>query len=161
MKTRNPIAVLGLTLILAGCATSPKLVLDRVGPSTELAPTKSNHGNLVVYSAGSPTMNLVDPDTVLFTDYTVRSNDGAVYRQVRNWVSKLMREPATVALPAGDYTVEAESSCCGTVRVPVLVEASRTTTVYLDGESRPGFKGFEAASLVSLPDGYVVGLRAK
>ena len=160
MKTNIAIASFGLAIVLAGCATTPRVTLDRVGPAKELASAASNDGCLVVYTAISPLMNLVDPDTDLHTDYTIQSDDGTVYRQVRNWVSKVLQEPATVSLPAGQYTVEAEASGHVTVCVPVSVEANRTTTVYLDGESHRGFKGAETTNLVSLPDGSVVGWRA-
>lgn len=152
---------LGLALLVVGCASAPPLALDRVGPATELASARSNEGNLVVYSAWSPLMNMVDPDTPLHSDYAVLSSDGTIFRKVKNWQSKVLRDPASVSLPPGLYTVEADAADHGKVRVPVLIEAHRMTIIHLDGEPDGGFKGIAKSELVSLPDGYVVGWRAK
>lgn len=154
--------ILGAAIVsmLAGCSTTP-VTLDRVGPSRELTSARRNDGDLVVYSAWRPLMNLVDPDTPLPSDYTILSSDGTAYRKVRNWVSKVMSAPASVSLPTGLYAVEADAADHGKVRVPVLIEAHRTTIVHLDGEPAGGFKGIAKSRLVSLPDGYVVGWRAR
>ncbi len=161
MKIHIAANCLGLALLLTGCASAPPLVLDRVGPSREPASARSNEGNLVVYSAWSALMNMTDPDTSLHSDYTILSSDGAVYRKVRNWQSKVLREPASISLPPGRYTVEADSAEHGKVQVPVLIEAHRTTTIHLDGEPEHDFSGVAKSELVSLPNGYVVGWRSE
>lgn len=161
MKIHIAANCLGLALLLTGCASAPPLVLDRVGPSKEPALARSNEGNLVVYSAWSPLMNMTDPDTSLHSDYTILSSDGAVYRKVRNWQSKVLREPASISLPPGRYTVEANSAEHGKVQVPVLIVAHRPTTIHLDGEPEHDFRGVAKSDLVSLPNGYVVGWRSE
>lgn len=161
MKIQIAASCLGLALLLTGCASAPPLVLDRVGPSKERASVTSNEGNLVVYSAWSPHMNMADPDTQLHSDYTILSSDGAVFREVSNWHSKILPEPAFISLPAGRYTVEADSAGHGKVQVPVLIVAHRTTTVHLDGEPGHGFRGVAESELVSLPNGDVVGWRSE
>lgn len=161
MKTHIAANCLGLALLLSGCASAPPLALDRVGPSRELASVRSNEGNLTVYSAWSPLMNMVDPDTPLHSDYVILSSDGTIVRKVKNWQSKVLRDPASISLPPGLYTVEAAAADHGKVQVPVLIEGHRTTIIHLDGEPDGGFKGVAQSELVSLPDGYVVGWRAK
>ncbi len=161
MKTHIAANCLGLALLLTGCASTPPLVLERVGPPKEQASARSNEGNLVVYSAWSPHMNMADPDTPLRSDYTILSSDGAVYREVENWQSKVLREPASISLPPGHYTVEADAAEHGKVQVPVLIVTHRTTSIYLDGEPEHDFRGVAKSDLVSLPNGDVVGWRSE
>jgi hypothetical protein len=161
MKTSITLSILGIAILVTGCASAPPLILDRVGPAPQASNATSNDaGCLVVYSAWSPLMNLVDPDTPLHSDYTILSSDGTVYRKVRNSVSKVLSDPAPVSLPAGTYLVEADAAGHGSVRVPVLIKARETTTVSLDGDPSPGFDRVSKRSVVSLDDGSVVGWRA-
>lgn len=154
MKTNLAITIAALAMLLAGCATTSTVVQKRVGPAKDPA---DNSGSLIVYTAVSPAMNLVDPDTDLHTDYTIRSSDGAVCREVKNWVSKALSEPAMVKLAPGIYTLEADAAGEGHVQVPVVIEANRTTTVYLDGANHPELKDVDLAKLVSLPRDGAVG----
>lgn len=154
MKAHIAITTAAVAMFLAGCATTSTVVQQRVGPAKD---TVDNSGSLVVYSAFTPAMNLVDPDTDLHSDYTIRSSDGTVCRQVKNWVSKVLSEPKMVKLAPGNYTVEARAAGEGRVQVPVVIEANRVTAVHLDGANHPKLKDVDMAKLVTLPREGAVG----
>jgi hypothetical protein len=66
-----------------------------------------------------------------------------------------------VALPPGSHGVEAYAAGYGKVRVPVLMAAHRSKVVYLDRDPSHQREDMACSSVVALPDGTVVGWRAK
>lgn len=71
------------------------------------------------------------------TDYTLYSADGERLKEIKNKVYPYDEEPASVTLPAGKYTVEALAKGYARVRVPVIIEAGRLTSVDLESDKRP------------------------
>ena len=127
--------LLGIYLAaMAGCAADQKVaVLNPVGPGAP-APAKVSHGLgfLVVYTAiEEPKIN---PDTQFYphTSYAIYDDQGVFPRGVRNhvgaWDEFLLD---TVGLPAGRYSIRAQSEINGDVSVPVIIKGAKTTVVNL------------------------------
>jgi hypothetical protein len=144
---------------LAGCASSPPMALERVGPVPYLAQSTPGEGRLLVKPAWPALTTLDDPDMSIHVDYRILSENGALYRTVRCWAPDVDRDPAPVILPAGQYRVEARAAGHGRVIVPVVIETSRTTLLCLNGRADSRFEE-SAAELVTLPGGAAVGWRA-
>jgi len=159
MKNSVALGAIITAIALVGCA-SPPLALERVGPAPRLARATPSEGHLLVQPAALPLTTLDDPDMSIRVDYKILSSDGALYRNIRCWGTEVWHHPTSVRLPAGLYTVEARATGYGRVRVPVVIEAVRTTTVCLNGQSDPRFDD-STAELVTLPNGAVVGWRAR
>jgi IS5 family transposase len=162
---KNPLLVwlvVGLVPLLASCASSGgSLVLGPVGPETskriELAPT----GYLKVYSA---TEDHNDGDVHYFphTSYTIYSAEGKIVKKVANAIGIHDEDPALAEIPAGTYTVLAESEYYGMVKVKVVIEPGKLTTVNLrHNEPSQRDPSKRNNDLVRLPNGSVVGWRAE
>jgi hypothetical protein len=93
------------------------------------------------------------------SDYRLCSADGKPLQWVRNRVGQLSEDPASVGLPPGRYSVTTRAAGFGTVTVPIVIEPGKTTSVHLDG-SEPIGQG-TGHGFVSLPDGLIIGWRAK
>jgi hypothetical protein len=89
------------------------------------------------------------------------SEDGKRLKYVYNRVSTFNEAPELVTLSPGIYKVTAAASAFGTVTLPVLIEAGKTTSVHLDGSELSGWSRGAGSKFVSLPDGLVIGWRAK
>jgi hypothetical protein len=157
------LTILGLlSLPLIGCVASNELKLSEIGPShyarsqQKLPPT----GTLIVYSA-LETVGGLDSDHPRHTSYSILSDEGQQLRHVRNYVSPILDDPIAVSLSPGKYLVKARVQGYGMITVPVLIEAGRNTTLYLDDSTGPNLGGIDPADLEKLPDGRVVGWRAK
>jgi hypothetical protein len=154
--------VIGMSALLVSCASSGgPLILGPVGPETskqiETAPT----GYLKVYSA---TEDHNDGDVHYFphTSYTIYSDDGKIVKKVANAISVHDEDPALAEMPAGAYTVLAESERYGMVKVKVLIEPGKLTAVNLVYNKQSPISPSKGKNdLVRLPNGSVVGLRAK
>ena len=68
--------------------------------------------------------------------------------------------PPVVALPPGRYIVEARATDARRVRVPVAIEAGRTSIIHLDDNWKVPVST-PKDELVSLPSGSPVGWRAE
>ncbi len=79
-----------------------------------------------------------------------------VVKFVPNHAYNMDEWPDNVRLPAGNYNIVAESTCCGLVTVPAVIERGKTTTVHLDRNWWPRIKT-SAKELVYLPGGGAVG----
>jgi len=79
---------------------------------------------------------------------------------VQNHVGLEDQKPMTVPLPQGRYVVYARAEGYGRVTVPILIAASRTTVVFLEGKGLPEAPELPEAEVVRLPDGRPVGRRA-
>ncbi len=180
MKYTNAIAMSGAVLLLAGCATASKVVVQEpVGPCHRVATQKASEGSLQVYSAWERTpldVNLEEfwrnndfgKNEFLYdsshSGYTIFAQDGRVIKHVRNSQVTNREKPAQVQLPPANYTVEAEAEVSGgmtlTVMVPVVVEAGQVTRVHLEPRWTPSAEGLDPSRLVRLADGRVIGCRS-
>ncbi len=157
--------LLPVAALLSSCASSYSgLVLPPVGPSPEPSLASRDLGTLIVYSAYD--VHESSPGDYEhrrhYTDYKLLASDGKLVQKVHNDSNNVVREPAHVKLPPGNYQVVAESNGYGTVRVPVVIVAQRSTRVHLEGqewgETTPALT---AADAVRLPDGRLVGWRSQ
>ncbi len=114
---------------------------------------------LIVYSATRVTTS-DQSEYPVHTPYTIYGTGDRVIRRVDNQAGLFSQSPATVSLPVGQYRVRALAADAGFVVVPVVIEAQQTTIVDLDGTALPQ-EGNADASLVTLPDGRVVGASAR
>ncbi|HTH50159.1 MAG TPA: hypothetical protein VMB21_21780 [Candidatus Limnocylindria bacterium] len=149
--------------LLTGCATYEQhLVLEPVGPSTELVPAAGVNGSLVVYSAfDGRLLASRDGDHRRYSSYRLLAAGEDHPRVIDNDSGTAWEGPVSIELPAGSYRVVAPANGFGTVTVPVVIAAGRVTTVHLEGgDPWPSKSLFTASNAVRLPDGQVVGLRA-
>jgi hypothetical protein len=97
------------------------------------------------------------------TDYTIFLDDTWFSERVHNSRNADQASPQLVTLAPGTYNVSAQASDAKggafNIVVPVVIEAGRTTKVYLDGEWRPRDLS-TSAQLVRLPTGEPVGWSA-
>jgi len=147
----------------SGCAIGRQTILTTpVGPAPSALASTSQKGQLAVFSAldrGTPG----DPEyaTPHHSGYSLLSADGTRLRYVYNRVSTFNEAPELVTLSPGIYKVTAAASAFGKVTVPVLIEAGKTTSVHLDGSELSGWSRGVGSEFVSLPDGLVIGWRAR
>jgi hypothetical protein len=179
MKYLQPIFITGALIGLTGCATSNHYALvEPIGPAPGALAQNSEDGVLQVYSARQPAH--IDPNYAVFfqgssalkhlaylpahTDYSIYDAAGRLIRHVQNSTALGDANPAQVALPSGRYQVRAEAETgdgdLATISLPVIIESSRTTMVYLDGGITAPPPGSQRNELVSLPNGYIAGWRA-
>lgn len=93
------------------------------------APT--NPGYLQVYSA---TDEFDDGGLSYYahSSYAIYTNDGKLFNNIENHISRSDEIPEVVALPAGYYTVEARSESRGYIRVRVAIKEDQRTTLDFD-----------------------------
>lgn len=144
---------------LAGCASlSETLSLPPVGPDTP-GNSLMNIGQLMVYSA-----TIADDNHRIWhyphTGYNLYDERGQKVRYVVNHVGMDDPVPSLETLPAGQYTVVAQSDAYGKVRVPVSIEGGRLTRVYLERGGMPKTERGGNPNLVTFPNGDVIGIRA-
>jgi hypothetical protein len=160
----------GLLPALVSCATSRgPLVLGPVGPQTSGRIAAISAGYLKVYSATEDYQNGSAEDLDFrsvhyypHTNYAVYSEDGKLVRKVTNAIGVHDEDPALVEMPGGKYVVLAESERYGMVKVKVVIEPGKLTTVNLEYNKQPP-SGLSKGNndLVRLPDGSIVGERAE
>jgi hypothetical protein len=153
-------ALSGALVFLPACASrTVPVTVQAVGPSPHEEANNSVHGFLVVYSAwGLVNENKAPVDH--HSRYTVTSDDGKMNQVIINHIDRFDEGPVHLPLPPGSYKVSALSAHAGRVIVPVVIESRQTTSVYLDGQTRPPIAADAKASLIRLPDGQVVGWAA-
>ena len=153
--------VAGLLPLLASCAGRGPLVIGPVGPETSRQIEATPTGYLKVYSA---TEDHKDGNMHYFphTSYSICTEDGKILRKVANAIGVHDEDPALVELPAGTYTALAGSRHYGRVKVTVVIEPGKLTTVNLeDDKLLPRGPSKSVHDLVRLPNGSVVGWRAE
>ena len=164
--TNNRLAtwlIVGTLSLMISCAGSGgPLVLGPVGPETSRhTETTPPTGYLKVYST---TEDHNDGDVHYFphTSYSVYSEDGKIVRKVANAISVHDEDPTLAQLPAGAYTVLAESEYYGMVKVKVVIEHGKLTMVNLEyNKVSPSGPSKGNNDLVRLPNGSIVGWRAE
>jgi hypothetical protein len=154
---RNAISSTASAGLLASCASAPTILHDPVGP----APVQANSadvGFLTVYSATAWSTGDDDgPRQLNHTDYDISAPDGKLFGHI----TSTDEEPPRVSLPAGNYTVVAQSDTAGTVIVPVIIKTGRTTVLHLERQKDWQVAGgVGSAELLRLPNGQPIGFRA-
>jgi hypothetical protein len=152
------LASLALLPFVNSCMSTP-LALAPVGPDASAQPRSSANGSLQVFSATQKSAPLASDDTQLFdlhTGYEVCSSAGQHLQYVANHQSNMDTSPDVVTLAPGRYNVLAQSTWCGMVTVPVVIQAGKTTVVHLDDNWFPSSHP-QARELVFLPNGQAVG----
>jgi len=66
------------------------------------------------------------------SSYAIYTNDGKLFKNIENHLSRSDEIPEVVALPIGYYTVEARSRSSGYIRVRVAIKAGQRATLDLD-----------------------------
>jgi hypothetical protein len=170
--------LLGLLLVISGCASAPRVAsLPPLGPR----PGQQNgqgDGFLEVFSARLSA--LVDPNAQEFfwnndfgkndflhelahTDYNVYSEAGQLIERVHNANGSNDPNPALVRLQPGSYRIEAQAedydAVTFTALIPVVIRPGATTLAYLDQKSAP-VEHNRAAGVVRLPNGRMAGWSA-
>ena len=139
MSRLTVVFLVGVVPLLVSCASSRKVaVLEPVGPAPLAKSTASaaTDGTLQVFSLRG-VFNAEGVNYHPHTDYTIYTSNGQRLKEIKNKVYPYDEEPAPVSLPAGNYTVEALAKGYARVRVPVIVEAGRVTSVDLESNKRP------------------------
>lgn len=125
-----PIALsIGIPFMAKG-SERPALFSEPVRPGGLDYSALSSDGYLTVYSA---TDEFNDGGTPYYahSSYQIYTMDGKLFKKVENHISRSDEIPEIVALPAGNYTVEARSEHAGYVRVRVVMRPGQRTTVDL------------------------------
>ena len=177
MKYVSSIVVSTAVVCLFGCASSaPLTVSGPVGPAPTERAKASASSSLQVYSARVRAPVDLNKEEFLWnndfgkndflyepahSDYTICTQDGKVFKHVRNAQDPNDPQPAVVPLPPGNYEVKAKARDLGVVTIPVVVEAGKLTKVNLQRGRNPVVESVARSNAVLL-DGYlIVGWRAK
>ncbi len=148
--------ILALACAAFGCAAPQHISTAAVGPEPGiLSKTSPETGNLVVHSAWRRT-GTDDADHRIHSNYDILTDDGKPFLTVRNYVTPMLEDPATVPLAPGKYVVKARVQRYGVVEIPVLIESRKVTALYLDDSTQPAATMRETEQ-VQLPDGRVIG----
>ncbi len=146
-----------IPLLISCASTQPYVVAEPVGPP----PASTHVGFLKVYSAREPYNNDGIDSYPPHTGYTIYSADGKVFKYVQNHMGLFDAGPTVVTLPAGTYKVVAKADRYEKVTVPVMIEEGQTTSIYLEDSGMSNIAQVSESDLVRLPDGTIVGWRAK
>lgn len=181
MKPISTIAAASVLIWVTGCASTSKVVVqDRLGPCHKVATATASDGSLQVYTARAPAFTDLNAETYFWnndygkneflytaahTDYAIHGADGTLIKRVRNSRGLNDEVPASVSLPAGSYTIEAEAEQYPgvnmTVVIPVAIESGQVTTVHLEPKWTAAGEEMSPERLVRLADGRVLGCRAQ
>jgi hypothetical protein len=176
---------LGAALIpvFAGCASNP-VVTAPVGPgpvehsasnaNSDLKVTSDTEdhvasgaavgrtkGYVQVFSATQKSLAVSSEDSFhsdQHTGYEIYGSSGDLVKLVANHLGDMDEWPDTVALSPGAYKIVAQSSRCGLVAVPVVIQGGKTTIVHLDDNWFPA-TGSGTNRIVCLPNGEPIGWR--
>jgi hypothetical protein len=165
MKINTTSCLLGIIPLLASCAQP--ITLAPVGPNPFAGRSSSvGTGCLQVFSRlaeQSDDQNQGggggNPVWYQHTDYNVYDAKGKLVKHVDNVVGHYSTSPRLVSLRPGNYTVRSQAKGWLSVKVPVVIEADRTTKVHLDENWQPP-AGTPKTDLVTAPDGYPAGWSA-
>jgi hypothetical protein len=159
-KTAARLVCGGSLLWLAGCATAPTgTPLATLGPMPgAYGPFGSGSGYLQVFSATRPSN---DGGIMYYphTPYTVYGTDGKKAAACQNHAGPDDQVPFVVPLQPGRYDVYAAAAGLGRVKVPVIIQRSRLTTLFLERGGMPSKTEalMLGAPVVRAPDGRILG----
>lgn len=115
--------------LLCGCAPRPLVLRTPVAPQPWRIGRRAE-GFLIVYTAQRVT-GYTGSEFPLFGPYRLFGIDGVLIGEVRNQDGPFGADPERLALAAGQYRVRGLAEGGGSVSVPVVIEAGRTTWVDL------------------------------
>ena len=153
MKSSYIIAATALVSLLAGCSTP--VAVAPVGPNPTGIGDNAKSGQLQVFSALVGRTEGDNPTWFQHGNYSILDSNGNTVMRVANRDGKYALSPQAVSLRPGKYVVKAEAKDYFRVKIPVVIQAGRTTRVHLDDTWKPADAG--ATALVSLPSGAPVG----
>lgn len=176
MNTKSMIILTAASLGALVCSAAPRVMeLKQVGPDPALPAQNTSEGFLQVYSARERAPVDVNAETFFYnndygkndflrwdahTRYSIYASDGRLLQEVRNSNGRNDAKPTLVKLAPGVYHIQAqaEDSAAVThaVKVPVCIEAGRTTIVRLDGKWNTPAPPKDT-EMVRLRNGNVVG----
>jgi hypothetical protein len=179
MKYTNILAAVGATVCLVGCASAPRVAVEEpLGPAPTGVARGTGDGSIVIYSAQEPAdVNMYEQewrwnndfgrnafmDEPAHSGYTIYTQNGEVFKHVRNARDPNDATPTVVKLPAGSYKVAAEAINCNGNREKVLmnvvVSPGQTTVAHLTGGWNP-MGQYGETQLARLPCGRAIGWRA-
>jgi hypothetical protein len=160
MRKAYTLLAIGLMPLLVSCASSPPVVTDPVGPAPLSKDEATPKGYLKVFSAAED-HNDGDVHYYPHTAYKIYDQDGKLYKRVANAIGIHDEDPSLVRLPVGTYTVEADAEWSGMVKVPVVIEPGRLTSVNLEYDWKRTKSPGNDSDWVRLPNGQIVGYRAR
>jgi hypothetical protein len=176
MKYAVLVAAGSAVACLVGCASPPEVAISEpVGPAPMAGEQATGGSALQVYSARLRAVVDVNREEFManndfgkndflyrpaHTDYTIYSQDGKVLREVHNARGLDDSDPAVVPLPPSKYEIEARARGVGMVKVPVVVEPGKLTTVNLQRYRKPVPESAPRTDLVLLGNSRVVGWKA-
>lgn len=140
---------------------SPDTVLNSpIGPCPpgEASYGAKHEGTLIVFSACDP---YNDGDTMYYphSAYEILQN-GKRFKQVTNHIGD-SEIPEKVTLPAGRYTVIANSENDGEVSIPVVIQTAHTTVLHLGKGYASEQTDVNPSKAVKSPTGQIIGWRSK
>ena len=143
-----------MVIAFAGCASQP-LSLSSVGPKPARAEKPSDLGGLQVFT--DLETHQVGEGAYYYphSSYEVYSSAGARVKTVENHLGPMDEKPTLVAMPAGHYTILGPSANYGNVRLPITIEAGKTTVIHLDGYWKPATSARD--EVVYFPNGEAIG----
>lgn len=155
------IGILLLILILSMCRSrADDVVLPAVGPRPPGIHDKVTTGYLKVFSRTQQTQwgegNFYYPHT----SYVIYDATGRKIKTVENHGSEIDEAPEKIELPPGTYTVKAWSDNDGLVRVSVIIEVARLTSVHLEDGRESDKEAIDPARAIKTPSGQIVGWKA-
>ncbi|MES2309714.1 MAG: hypothetical protein V4507_12735 [Verrucomicrobiota bacterium] len=95
------------------------------------------------------------------SNYDVYCLDGKRFTTISNSIGIHDEEPVRAELPKGTYIVRAGSDRDGIVKIPVVIEAGKTTVLNLEDRDHGMPKKLASGEAIRLPSGQVVGWRSK
>lgn len=154
--TNQTLLAAAFLALALGCVHPREFSVATVGPAPSSHLSGATNGTLVVYSAWRKT-GTDDTDHPVHSSYDVLTESGQAVQHVRNYVTPILDEPASISLAPGKYVVRARVQRYGFVSVPVVLEPHKTTVLYMDDTTKPDSTGQKPIDPVKLPDGRVIG----
>ncbi len=151
-------------LFLASCATLPSYNPPFTTPAVKadpygFDPAMGGMGQLQVFTATTQATTGDGYVKQIPQNYRLQYPDGTERNIVNNVYGDPSSVPQIIALPPGQYTVQALADIYRNATVPVVITAGNKTVVNL---STNGYMAAPPppAQAVMAPDGYIVGWRA-
>jgi hypothetical protein len=176
MKCAGLILASSTVACLVGCASPAHLaVSEPVGPAPSAGAITSEGSELQVYTARARVPVDLNKEEWLWnndfgrndflyeathTDYTIYTQDGKVFKHVKNARNYEDPKPAVVSLPPGTYKIEARARDFGWVTIPVVIGENKLTVVNLQRSPNPEVESVDRSKAVMLGGNRIVGWRA-
>jgi hypothetical protein len=134
LNTRNLAVAMFVALALLGTTRGNET--EKTAPAKGMAKAgQLSQGSLVVYSE-TDAFDDGDASYYAHSSYTIYTNDGKIFKNVENHLSRSDEIPEVVTLPVGSYVIEARSEKDGYVRVRIVIKTGRQTILDLDSRDK-------------------------